>query len=173
MRLVNPVAVREARMNNRITNVFALALLLCSLQAAAQWTWRDENGRLVFSDQPPPALIKPDQIVRQPTQPAGATPADLAKTTNAAASPSTTKVADKPGALRPKDQQKQEAENKLAGQSASELRERNCERARRYLRALETGQRVAIPDAQGNPVVLDDAARAEEIAQVRKNLESC
>jgi hypothetical protein len=173
MLLVNPVAAREARMNNRITKVFALALLLCSLQAAAQWTWRDENGRLVFSDQPPPASIKPDQIVRQPSQPAGATSADPAKTTSATASPATTKAANKPVLPPPKAQQKQEAEGKSAAQAASELREQNCERARRYLRALETGQRVAIPDAQGNPVVLDDAGRAEEIAQTRKNLESC
>jgi hypothetical protein len=33
---------------------------------AAQWAWKDDNGRTVYSDRPPPATVNTDRIVRQP-----------------------------------------------------------------------------------------------------------
>ena len=39
-----------------------------STPSEAQWAWKDGNGRLVYSDRPPPSDVKPASIVRQPTQ---------------------------------------------------------------------------------------------------------
>ena len=61
----------------RLTSLLALLLAAgLSLPAQAQWAWRDANGTVVFSDQPPPASVKSNQIVRQPRAAAAAVPAD-------------------------------------------------------------------------------------------------
>ena len=48
----------------------ALLALVCRLPlaASAQWMWLDKGGRKVFSDQPPPAEVAPERILKQPRQ---------------------------------------------------------------------------------------------------------
>jgi hypothetical protein len=168
-------------MKNRIMFAIALALLLGTLQAAGQWAWRDESGRMVFSDQPPPVSIKADRIVRQPApspaaSKAGESTAPSMESGKTAVPPSHAampKEAD-PSAIRPQPaQEKADAEGTAADLRARAQREQDCERMRRYLLALDSGQRIAIPDAQGTPIVIDDATRASEISLVRKRLEAC
>jgi hypothetical protein len=119
---------------------------------------------MVFSDLPPPASIKPNQIVKKPGS-AASTAAEPAPGKDQAVAPPARAAAEAKG----KSEKSATAED---AEHAAQ-KERDCERMRRYQRALESGQRIAIPDAQGNPVPLDDAARADEIAQVRKRLEKC
>ena len=38
-----------------------LAVFAFSGGALAQWAWKDDNGRVVYSDRPPPAGVKSDQ----------------------------------------------------------------------------------------------------------------
>jgi hypothetical protein len=66
-------------------------------------------------------------------------------------------------------EQKSKAEKDSA---AAEEKRKNCERARGQLAALESGQRVSRPNAKGEREFLDDAQRAEEIANSRKAVES-
>ena len=72
----------------------SLGLLAWSLAApaAAQWAWKDDNGRVVYSDRPPPSAVKADRIVRQPSNaqtvlPAQQTGADTAAKPGADAKP--------------------------------------------------------------------------------------
>src|SRR5690606_7951222 len=62
----------------------AAAVALCTLAGAAQavqYQWRDDKGRMVYSDLPPPASVTPDRIVRAPgPRPSDATPAPAAAT---------------------------------------------------------------------------------------------
>ena len=44
----------------------AAFVVFASCPAAAQWAWKDDNGRTVYSDRPPPASVNTDRIVRQP-----------------------------------------------------------------------------------------------------------
>ncbi len=151
-----------------------LMCLLLATPAAAQWAWRDENGRLVFSDRPPPADVKAESIVRQP----GAQAAPLPATTDAgdakAAAKGETKagpktIAEREMEFRKRQQERAEAEKKLADEQAQAARKsQECERARGYLRSLEEGQRIARTDSQGNREVLDDAQRAAEIQRMRE-----
>ncbi len=179
-------------MANRLHKAIVAALLLAgTLPALAQWAWRDDAGRLVFSDQPPPAGIKPSQIVRQPAgapiQPSapvylGDQPAaplakpDLkveTKKAPAASSSGPKTLAERDMEFRKRQLERAEAEKKANDDAArKQSLAQDCERSRGYLRALEDGRRIARTDAQGNQTFLDDAARADEIARVRARLSS-
>jgi hypothetical protein len=183
-------------MTDRMIRSAAAALLLgYAVSAGAQWAWRDDGGRLVFSDRPPPASVKPSQIVRQPAT-AAPSPSSApvyvieekpapAKAEAKAEAKAATKKADAPAPAAPKtlaerdmDFRKRTQERAEADKKASEEQARrqqiaqDCERSRGYLRALEDGRRVARTDAQGNQVVLDDAARADELARLRERIAS-
>lgn len=169
-------------------SIFAILMCAFAATAAAQWAWRDDSGKLVFSDQPPPAGVKPSQIVRQPAgagsgqaapvyfgeQPAAKPEAkDEPKKAAAAPPPGPKTLAEREMEARKQAQQRAEAEKKAAEeQTRKQQLAQDCERTRGYLRALEDGRRVARTDAQGNQVILDDAARAEEVARVRSRIAS-
>lgn len=151
--------------------------------AAAQWAWKDPSGRTVYSDQPPPASIKSEQILRQPgatrqsyvappqaqATAAGDKPADKADAKDAPKGPKT--LAEREQEFRKRQQENADAEKKQAEEQArNEQKSAECERMRGYLKALEDGQRIARTDASGQREFLDDAARAKELSRVRDGL---
>ncbi|HUN92989.1 MAG TPA: DUF4124 domain-containing protein [Burkholderiaceae bacterium] len=82
----------------RIARV-GLALVLAAGaigSASAQWAWKDDNGRMVYSDSPPPSGIRAGQIVRQPSVAAPA-PTTAPAGTPPAANPATSSVNPEPG----------------------------------------------------------------------------
>jgi hypothetical protein len=58
-------------------------------------------------------------------------------------------------------------ENRAAAQRAE-----NCNRARAHVTALESGQRIARVNAQGEREILDDKGRAEEMQRARQVIAS-
>jgi hypothetical protein len=57
-----------------------LVALVVAPDASAQYKWRDENGRLVYSDQPPPTSIPHDAVLQAPgLRLAVSTPAERGK----------------------------------------------------------------------------------------------
>jgi Domain of unknown function (DUF4124) len=172
---------------NLCAALFALAALAAASPAAAQWAWRDANGRMVVSDQAPPAGVKESQIVRRPgasgSRPA---PAPVAEPAPAPVAGSTTQGADagKPQAPRPltvadqeaqfrkrladkeANEKKQAAENKRSAENAD-----SCQRMRSSLAALDSGRRIARYNAQGETEVLDDTARAAEADRLRRQID--
>jgi hypothetical protein len=178
-------------MRHHFVKSAAAALLLAYVATAvAQWAWRDDTGRLVFSDRPPPASIKPGQIVRQPSaatvQPSAPVYATLenpappkaeakgeAKKAETSAPSAPKTLAERDMEFRKRAQERAEADKKSSEEQARKQQvAQDCERSRGYLRALEDGRRVARTDAQGNQVVLDDTARAEELARLRGRIAS-
>ena len=156
----------------RPVRLIVLSSLFVATTAFAQWAWRDSNGQMVFSDQAPPASVKAEQIVRRPNLPSGAT--SKPATTDSKATPSAIGAKPASAGRDPGESGARESESQDSAQRAiKEQRAQDCERMRRYVLALESGQRVALPDAQGNPVVMDDAARTTEIATMRKRLAGC
>lgn len=148
---------------------------------AAQWAWKEDNGRVVYSDRPPPPEIRASQIMRQPTvqapapQPAapGAAgdPAKGADGKPVASGPKT--IAERDMEFRKRQQERADAERKAQDeQQKSAAKAVECERARGYLRSLEDGMRIARTDASGNREFLDDAQRAEETERTRKMVQS-
>lgn len=152
-------------------------LLVCmslAAPAAAQWAWRDENGRLVYSDRPPPAGVKTENIVRQPgarsaPQPPATGSGEVKASAQVETKAGPKTIADREMEFRKRQQERAEAERKQAEEQAQAARKaQECERARGYLRSLEEGQRIARTDAQGNREFLDDAQRAAEIQRMRE-----
>lgn len=156
----------------------AAAALLClstALPVAAQWAWRDDAGRIVYSDRPPPASVRKEQIVRQPAGNALAAPATApaaAPATAPAVAPAATAprtMAEQEQAFRKRQQERADAEKKQAEEQAlAARRKQDCDRARGYLRQLEDGIRIARVDAQGNQVILDEAQRSAEMVRARE-----
>lgn len=154
----------------------AALLVAFALPAAAQWAWRDQNGRLVYSDQAPPASIKPAQIVRQPgvgssaqTAPAAApAPAGDARA-EASRGPKT--VAEQEAEFRKRQKERADAEAKSQrDEQLLAMKAAECERQRGYLRSLEDGNRIFQTTTSGEREVIDDGKREAEIRRVRESL---
>lgn len=173
--------------SRRVTVFVAAALVATALAApaVAQWAWKDDNGRTVYSDRPPPASVKADRIVRQPANaqtvlpPAnsGAPATDAAaappRPADARPAPAPRSVAEQEMEFRKRQQERADAEKKAQDeQNKAAAKAAECERARGYLRALEEGQRVARTDAAGNREFLDDSQRAAEMDRTRRIVQS-
>lgn len=165
--------------------LLAAAWLGAVAPAAAQWAWKDDNGRTVYSDRPPPASVRSDRIVRQPSNaqvvaPQRATePAPTAQSADAkAAAPAAAPAAPKTSAeleaeFRKRQQDRADAEKKAQEEQArASAKAADCERAKSYLRALEDGIRIERTDSAGNREYLDDAQRAAEVERTRKLMQS-
>ncbi|GAB4118090.1 MAG: hypothetical protein Fur0014_19400 [Rubrivivax sp.] len=143
-----------------------------SLPAAAQWKWRDANGRITVSDLPPPRDIPAKDILARP-EPAVLRPAPAAA--SAASAPA---VAPRPPVDRELQARKQAAEQEKAARLKAEherldaQRAENCRRARSHLAALDSGQRIARYNEKGEREVLDDKGRAEETRRAREVIAS-
>lgn len=166
----------------RTRHVAALTLLLVTAVyatgAAAQWAWKEESGRVVYSDHPPPPNMK-IQILRQPAGPAAApesrsaSGADAAKAGADKGGNAPKTLAERDMEFRKRQQERADAERKAQEeQQKSTARAADCERARGYLKSLEDGVRIARTDASGNREYLDDAQRAAETERARKAVDS-
>ncbi len=169
----------------RATIVVAIVLAgFIATPSEAQWAWKDGNGRVVYSDRPPPADVKPANIVRQPSKrvvPAPASgPVDDAakqsddKSSETKAAPNAPKTtAEREMEFRKRQQERADSDKKAAEeQTKSATKTAECERARGYMKSLEDGVRITKTDASGNREYLDDAARAVEVERTRKIIQS-
>ncbi|MFM1987990.1 MAG: hypothetical protein RJA99_947 [Pseudomonadota bacterium] len=168
-----------------------LPLLLVALAAApfahAQYKWRDANGRMVYSDMPPPASVAPSAVLQAPGRPApAADPGGSGATAKAAAgsasgaAPATgmavpaapaASAADRELEFRKRRLERAEAERKAA-EEAGQKKElaAACDDTRSQLRTLESGMRVSQVNEGGERVVMDDAMRASKLAAAREAL---
>jgi hypothetical protein len=169
MNALPPTLRRPARL--AVALLFGAAV---SMPALAQWAWKDASGRTVFSDQPPPASVKKEQIVRQPANSVlSAPPAPAAGAAKATAPTAPKTLAEREQEYRKRQLDRAEAEKKQADEQAlAARRQQECNRARGYLRQLEDGIRIARTDAQGNREILDDAQRAAETARAREVIQA-
>jgi hypothetical protein len=163
---------------------FALMLVACAMagSAAAQWAWKDDNGRVVYSDRPPPSSVKGDRIVRQPSSAQTVLPSTPAGGGESAPKPAPDarppssgpkSPAEQEMEFRKRQQERADAEKKAQDEQArSAAKAADCERAKGYLKAIEEGQRIVRTDASGNREYLDDAQRAAEAERARKVVQS-
>jgi hypothetical protein len=171
----------ESRKFPRTVLLAALLAAAASLAApaAAQWAWKDDNGRVVYSDRPPPSGIKSDRIVRQPSNtqtvlpsPVSSAGADAKAAPGSdarAASSGPKSVAEQEMEFRKRQQERADAEKKSQDeQTKAAAKAAECERAKGYLRTLEEGGRIARTDSSGNREFLDDAQRTAEVDRTRK-----
>jgi hypothetical protein len=153
----------------------AMACLLLSAPAEAQWKWRDSRGQIHISDIPPPrdvpekdVLQRPEVAVRKPAPP----PVAAASVPAAAAAPAKAPVDAELEERKRKAEQDQVARAKADEQRAAAVRKDNCQRAREQLATLDSGQRIARIKADGEREILDDEARAKEARRAREAIAS-
>ncbi|MFN7645529.1 MAG: DUF4124 domain-containing protein [Burkholderiales bacterium] len=152
-----------------------LVALVVAPDASAQYKWRDENGRLVYSDQPPPTSIPQDAVLQAPglrpsAERSPGTTGDGAKTSGAGTgSAGVTSAADRELEFRKRRMERTESERKAAEETAKIRQAATaCEETRAALRTLESGMRLSRVNESGEREVLDDAQRAARIEAARK-----
>lgn len=153
--------------------LLAVMLAFAAGAFAQMYRWVDKDGRVHYTATPPPAGTKA-RTLRAPT----AAPAEPAA--DDAAKDAAAKDARK-GPLTPAEQEQEFRKRQLEAQKAqekealaakeAETKQANCNRAREALATLESGQRVAGTNAQGERYYLDDEARARETAAARRSMQ--
>lgn len=140
---------------------FLLALAALSLAAAPagaeMYRWIDEQGKVQYSDQPPPAKAKSGtklNISNQPAAPA-ATAEKSAKDKELEFRKRQTDAADADAKQKKAEEEKQ-------------TRAANCDSARKNLRSLEESGRIFTYDEKGERTYMSDAEREKNIANARK-----
>lgn len=153
-----------------------------SLGAAAQWQWIDKDGRKVFSDRPPPQDVPDNKILKQPrfmpalpTAPAAGSPADTdaAPAARPAASAAAGSGKDKELEKKKAQAEADEAAKKKAEEAKqAAARAENCNRAKEAKVLYETGRPMRKPDAQGELIFMDEAARAAEMRRIQSIIDA-
>jgi hypothetical protein len=149
-----------------------LALLLVALPASAVlYKWVDKDGKVHYSDQPPPESARKSGVVDAPA-PRVSSPAPSGDAASQA--PGGPKsAAEQEMEFRKRRLEAAEADAKRQQETkAAEEKQRNCTLAKNRLAALETGGRITRYGPDGETVFLSDAEIARELGEARKVADS-
>ena len=160
----------------RFAAIAVLTVFACLVTGAqAQvYCWNTKDGKRQCGDTPPPGVKA--TTIGSPAAPA-APPAPAgqkdAASKDAKKGPLTPAVQEQDFRKRQLEAQKGREKDEQALRDADAKKE-NCERAREALRILESGQRVARMDQQGERVYLDEAQIGQEAERARQAVQrSC
>ena len=153
-----PAALNACRGLPLAVAVAASLALLAVPAGAAMYKWVDKNGRVVYSDQPPPGDVKAE-IIKPPPPPANPNAAQ--------------ELADKQLELKLKEKKQAEIAKAEEAKRADEERRREmCQQARGQLRGLlSSGGRPFVRyNEKGEMVPLDEAARLAAIENQQRTI---
>ena len=146
----------------------AIAIFLATATVAAQvFKWIDKDGKVNFSDTPPPAEAVKGEAKKLTVLPAANTPA-----------PAPAKVKIVVDQAKEAEKKKTELADKgkkdeAAEQNAKQNEER-CKDAKRYLSTLDSGTPIRQSNDAGERVFMNDEQRASETARAKIAVtESC
>jgi hypothetical protein len=144
----------------RLLPFFALALIGLNAHAGLN-KWVDAEGKVHYSDTPPP-----DAKTESVRNIAGKGQAD------APTSYSPKSVAEREAEWKKNKVNKEEAAQKQAQQDErAAAKQHNCESARNNARTLEQSSRVFTYDEKGERAYMDDNARTQRLEESRKAIE--
>lgn len=154
-----------------------LAAVMATSAHATQWKWKDADGRIQYSDRPPPAYVADKDILKRP---AAARRAAAHKAASEASEAALTpplkpalKASDPELEAKKRQQDAAEAAKKKAEEDKrAKTRADDCQRARNYQKSLDEGIRISRTNSQGEREILDDKARAAEQARNRQAIEA-
>ena len=156
----------------------ATACGLFVVDAQAQWTWRDRDGKITVSDIPPPREVPDQDILKRPVAKGAPriaqTPGPADAASSPAAAPPTAQAASAAARVDPElEKRRQAAEQAQAAKKRDEeaqlarQRAENCRNARSHLALLESGQRMARVNDKGERVIVTDEQRRSETERTR------
>ena len=159
------------RMNRLLV---ALGMTLClALPASAQmYKWVDANGKVQYSDKPPPSNVKTEKLRSAAPAPAPAAPAagdakGDAKKDAAQAGPKTAAEQEQAFRKRQLDAAKAQQEEEQK-QVAARVNAENCKKAKAAVANLQLGGRQVRMDDKGERVFLDEQQIAQELAAAKQ-----
>lgn len=131
--------------------VFAFALAVCTGAFAQLYKWVDKDGRVTYSDQPPPAQESKQLNIQ-----------------TAPGAPQRSAVERSKELEKNRADEKEKAKGGEEAAKRAELEKENCERAKAYLRTVTSGGRIVTYDAKGERILLDDDRIEEERGKAQK-----
>jgi hypothetical protein len=150
------------------------ALALCLSQAVpAQWRWVDAEGRVTYSDQPPPPGTTATRVNIRPEPAASAAPATPARpaATQAGNTPAGGSLAEQAAAFEARRREREAAERTAqARQREEETLGRACAQLRESLAKMESGLRMLEDGPDGERRVMDFERRTERAEELRQAL---
>ncbi|HWH48908.1 MAG TPA: DUF4124 domain-containing protein [Burkholderiales bacterium] len=133
------------------------------------YKWTDAEGKVHYSDQPPPPNVKKSVTVKPP---ASAAPAAAPETGGSpAAAPKSTAEQDAEFNRRRTEAAEREAAEKKAAETAAE-KKTNCALAKAELARVQSGGRIARVNENGEPVYLNDSEIGQETARAKKTADA-
>ena len=142
-----------------------LLMLSCANAFADLNKWVDENGKVQYSDQPPPANVKAKKL-------RSAIPSGTSSTAAASAPAATKTLAEREAEWKKAQQAKKEAADKSAQEQAQQAEKKaNCSAAQQNLTALQTAAPITEYNAMGERTYLDDSQRQQRIAKARQDVD--
>jgi Domain of unknown function (DUF4124) len=160
-------------MKSPVRIFMALAILLATATVTAQvYKWIDKDGRVQYTDTPPPASATKTEAKKLATPPPAA--GSASSTASAAAAPAKSlqersKEFDKRRTETAEKAKKDEETEKLAKQN-----QERCKEANRYLSSLDSGAPLVRNNDKGERAIMTDAERASEMARAKAAAtESC
>lgn len=137
-------------------------MLACTNSFAAISKWVDSDGRVHYSDQPPPS------DVRQKTLRADYG-TEASQSASSVAAPKT--LAEREAELKKSALAKKEAAEKAAQkQATAAVQQANCANAQQTLKTLQSGIRVMGVDANGQAGYISDSERDQRVAKAQNDI---
>lgn len=165
---------------------FSATALLAGSNAAAQYIWLNEKGVKQYSDMPPPPSVPNNKILKKPgglttpapvsgTEPNSASKDDATGDAKGAEKPRQPLTSAEKNAEFQKRKMEQAEKDKKAAEQQQQAAEKakNCERAQAYQRSLESGERLARTDKNGERYFLNDQQRSQEMQDNKRLIDTC
>lgn len=132
-----------------------LAVLAVSGAASAEiYRWVDANGRVQYSDQPPPG-VKADKVTSSPAS-------------GAAGGAAKSSQDQEQESRKRKTQEEEKSKKQAKADEAARLQEKNCAQAKANLALFERGGRITRMNEKGEATLLSDAEIAAGAAEARR-----
>lgn len=166
----------------RLSLAIWLALWLALPASAQMYKWVDSNGKVQYSDKPPPSNVKVQKLREAAPAPASAPTTskadsaaqkDAAKTgtpkDSANAAPRTPAEQEQAFRKRQIDAAKAQ-EDEAKKQAEARDKAENCKRAKAALAGLQLGGRQTHIDEKGERIFLDEQQIAQDTAKARQDV---
>ena len=158
-------------MITRMLTTFACACLLAMPALAELYKWTDAEGKVHYSDQPPPPNVKQPVTVKPRSQTAPTAAPDTTGTETPVATPKSNAEQDAEFNRRRVEAAEREAAAQKAAKEVAN-KKTNCEQAKAQLAGLQRGGRITTYDDKGETTYLGEAEIAQEIARAQQLADS-
>jgi len=139
---------------------------------AQTYKWTDAEGKVHYTDQPPPANAKEQATIKR--KPWASTPAAAPTPAENGAQAAKAKTYVEQEAAFKKRQveaaEREAAEKKKATETSE--KKQNCAQARSQLKTLQAGGRITYTNAKGERDYLNDAQVAQEIERAKQSADT-